>query len=111
MSTLAPPRSREQRLAALAYANRIRVQRAELKRVLRSEPWIALHAIQEPAPWLDSMKLVELLAAVPRAGWARVQIWLDRSRISHSKTLGGLTQRQRDALTLHVKKHIDRLVA
>lgn len=94
----APPRSLDQRLAALERANHVRLQRAELKRLVKHEPSLAVFQIRQPAPWSAGMRVEELLGAMPYAGPALVNRWFITAGVSWRKTLGGLTQRQRDAL-------------
>jgi hypothetical protein len=103
----APPRSLDQRLAALEHANHVRLQRAELKRLVRHEPSLAVFQIRQPAPWSAGMRVEELLGAVPYAGPVLVHRWFIAAGVSWRKTLGGLTQRQRDALEQAVQHWLD----
>lgn len=108
---IVPTRTRDQLMAALELANRIRQHRAHLKRAARTDPELVVRALSDPHPWVETMKVTELLDAIPGVGWMRIRTWLDRSGISYAKTLGGLTQRQRDALTQHVHHHLERRAA
>jgi hypothetical protein len=103
----APQRSLDQRLAALERANHVRLQRAELKRLVKHEPSLALFQIRQPAPWSAGMRVEELLGAVPYAGPVLVHRWFIAAGVSWRKTLGGLTQRQRDALEQAVQHWLD----
>lgn len=102
-SAPAPSRSLAQRRAALVEANRIRVVRARLKLDLkagRTTVWDVLDRftggrVDED---LATMKVDELLVATPKIGRVKANTLLQRSRISPSKTLGGLTTRQRGEL-------------
>lgn len=103
----APDRTTDQRLAALEEANRIRIARANLKRRLKRDQGrrllvLALEldtdALELRPHDLDTMKLAELLMAAPRFGRVKVNRTLNYLRISPSKTLGGLSSRQRGEL-------------
>lgn len=93
IGALAPLRTLEQRLAALEEANRIRSYRAELKRRLRGGNVGAAAALEDPD--CDTMKVVDLLLALPTVGRVKANRALTRMRISPSKTIGGLSDRQR----------------
>jgi hypothetical protein len=94
----APERSLEQRQAALAHANEVRCQRARLKRDLKAGRQCVLDLVCDPPEWAANMKLIDLLIAVPKFGSVKVHNVLRRCQISPSKTLGGMSQRQRDEL-------------
>ncbi len=100
-----PDRSLEQRMDALANANAIRSARSAFKRVLRDgTPVEARHRVAEmvatkPAPEFASMKVWDLLIACPRLGRVKVNRLLVVARVSPSKTLAGLSDRQRDELS------------
>lgn len=93
-----PDRSLKQRRDALAKANAIRAHRAKLKRDLKAGRTSVLDAIEHPADEVDTMKVGELLLAVPKFGRWKVGKTLNAARISPSKTLGGLSGRQRAEL-------------
>lgn len=98
-----PDRSLEQRLDALARANAVKSARAGLKRMLRhADPrearYRAMEVLGDPAPEFESMKVFDLLLAVPKYGRVKVNRILTAVRVSPSKTLGGLSDRQRDEL-------------
>src|SRR4051812_44977734 len=97
-TTITPPRTPEQRLAALAVANERRLERASLKRSVKARPRLALEVIEQPSPAVATMKVYDLLMAVPRFGRVRAVRVLSRCRISTIKTLGGLSPRQREEL-------------
>src|ERR1700693_6351788 len=94
----APERSLVQRMEALQRANDVRSRRAQLKRDLKAgrqpihELWLA------PPEYLLTAKVFDLLLAVPKYGRVKVNKILSQCRISPSKTLGGLSQRQRAEL-------------
>ena len=91
--TATPPRSLAQRKQALKKANEIRTHRAVLKKDLLAEPE-RVHGIFDD-PKCDTMKVVEVLLALPKVGRVKANRVFRRARISPSKTVGGLTERQR----------------
>lgn len=95
MSAIAPNRSLEQRMEALARANQIRSRRAVLKRDLKHGLADPRLLILQPPDHLLTMKLFDLLLAVPKYGRTKTNRLLVRCRISPSKTIGGLSERQR----------------
>ena len=92
----APARTNEQRLAALREANRIRSHRAELKRRLRAGEVDPAEVLADPD--CATMKVSKLLLALPKVGRVKADRALRRSSTSPSKTLGGLTARQRSEI-------------
>lgn len=91
----APERSLIQRMEALERANDIRTRRAQFKRDLKARRKSAHDAILEPSDWLETMKLFDLILAMPKYGRVKTNKILVQCRISPSKTIGGLSQRQR----------------
>lgn len=100
--TLVPERTVEQRMAALANGNHIRTQRSLLKRRIKAGD-SPLRVIKTPPNWVRSMKVRDLLLAIPKLGHVKVDRLLKRCQVSSSKTLGGLSERQRRALILSLK--------
>lgn len=102
-TTAAPERSLEQRMQALAKGNRHRTHRKELKRDLkhgRGERDVR-DVIFAPREEEETMKVVDLLLAMPKVGRVKANKMLSMVRASPSKTLGGLSDRQRaDLLAL-----------
>lgn len=94
----APERSLQQRMDALARANEVRTRRAQLKRDLKAGRVDVLDYLLEPPEWIETMKVFDLLLAVPKAGRVKVQKTLLQCRASMSKTVGGMSQRQRSEL-------------
>ena len=93
-----PERSLTQRREALQRANQIRTARAALKRDLKAGR-ISIHALLlDPPEYLETAKVSELLLAVPKYGRVKVNKVLQQCRISPSKTIGGLSERQRTEL-------------
>jgi hypothetical protein len=94
----APERSLNQRMDALARANLIRTQRAQLKRDLKSGR-LSIHTLLlDPPEYLETAKVFDMLLAVPKYGRVKVNKILVLCRISPSKTIGGLSERQRSEL-------------
>lgn len=90
-----PTRSREQRLNALARANAVRADRARLKRDLKAGRCSVVDLLSAPAEDLGTMKVFELLVAAPKIGRVKAGNLLARGRVSPTKTIGGMTERQR----------------
>lgn len=94
-------RTPEQQLEALRRANRVRVERSQLKRRLvalstREEVNSLLaRTIGAPPDWAETMKLRDLLLAAPKYGRVKTDRFLAMARCSAVKTLGSLTERQR----------------
>ena len=98
-SSMAPQRSLNQRMDALARANQIRIKRAQLKRDLKSGR-LSIHALLlNPPEYVETAKVFDMLLAVPKYGRVKVNKILAHCRIAPSKTIGGLSERQRSELT------------
>ena len=94
----APERSLTQRMDALQRANDIRTRRAQLKRDLKGGR-VTIHALlNAPPEYLETAKVFDMLLAVPKYGRVKVNKILQQCRISPSKTIGGLSERQRTEL-------------
>lgn len=94
----APERSFNQRMDALARANHIRTQRAQLKRDLKGGR-LSIHSLLlEPPEYVETAKVFDMMLAVPKYGRVKVNKILTSCRISPSKTIGGLSDRQRSEL-------------
>lgn len=91
----APSRSLEQRLTALAQANVVRVFRATLKQEIKAGRADPIRVLLSPPEHTHTMKVYDLLMAMPRVGRVKAGKALNRARVSPSKTLAGLTDRQR----------------
>jgi len=96
--TAAPERSLNQRMDALARANQIRTRRAQLKRDLKSGRLSIQTLLQNPPEYVETAKVFDMLLAVPKYGRVKVNKILVLCRISPSKTIGGLSERQRSEL-------------
>ena len=93
-----PGRSREQRLRALEQANEVRTARAKLKKELASGKIELVQILADPPACVRTARVREVLLAVPKIGSVRAGRILAQCGIAHSKTLGGLTDRQRGEL-------------
>ena len=100
----APERSFQQRKEALERANGVRTQRARLKRDLRAGR-VSIHPyLLEPPDWLETAKVAEILLALPKYGRVKVNKALLQCRIAASKSIGGLSPRQRTELVAHLQQ-------
>ncbi|MGA2470802.1 MAG: integration host factor, actinobacterial type [Solirubrobacteraceae bacterium] len=102
MST--PERSINQRLEALARANEIRSQRARLKRDLKAGRHSIEQLLSKPPEYVETAKVSDILLAVPKYGRVKVNKILHHCRISPSKTIGGLSERQRSELVSMLRR-------
>ena len=100
----APERSLVQRMEALQRANDIRSRRAQLKRDLKAGRTPIHELLLEPPDYLLTAKVFDLLLAVPKYGRVKVNKILSQCRISPSKTLGGLSERQRGELVALLRR-------
>jgi hypothetical protein len=91
----APERSLVQRMEALQRANDFRSRRAQLKRDLKAGRQPIHELLLDPPGYLENAKVFDVLLAVPKYGRVKVNKVLSRCRISPSKTVGGLSDRQR----------------
>jgi hypothetical protein len=89
---------RRQRLQALARANRIRQVRADLKRGIADGHVSAAEVILRPKWEVESMPLAQVLTSQRHWGDARCRRFLIPMRLSDSKTIGSMTERQRLAV-------------
>ena len=101
---LAPERSLTQRMEALRRANEIRTQRARLKRDLKAGRTHIHGLLLEPPEYVQTAKVFDLLLAVPKYGRVKVNRILTHCRISPSKTIGGLSERQRNELVSYLRR-------
>ena len=91
--TIAP-----QHMQALEQANRVRLARAALKRRVGTGDLAAAEVIVT-CPWeAQSMPIMDLLMSQRRWGRTRCRKFLTSIRMSETKTVGSLTERQRRTL-------------
>ena len=100
----APERSLLQRMDALQRANEIRTRRAQLKRDLKAGR-VSIHTLlTNPPEYVETAKVFDMLLAVPKYGRVKVNKILGTCRISPSKTIGGLSERQRTELVSMLRR-------
>jgi hypothetical protein len=90
-----PTRSFAQQMDALAKGNAVRAARAGLKRDLKAGRVSLFDVLAEPPEYAATMKVYDVLLAAPKLGRVKVEKVLRAAGVSPSKTLGGLTARQR----------------
>jgi hypothetical protein len=83
---------------ALQRANDIRTRRAQLKKDLKAGR-VSIHKLLlNPPSFVETAKVFDMLLAVPKYGRVKANKVLQQCRISPSKTIGGLSERQRSEL-------------
>ena len=102
--TAAPERSLVQRMEALQRANDIRTRRAQLKRDLKAGRYSIHKLLLDPPEYVETAKVFDMLLAVPKYGRVKVNKVLSTCRISPSKTIGGLSERQRTELVALLRR-------
>jgi hypothetical protein len=103
-SAAAPERSLDQRMEALRRANDIRSQRAQLKRDLKAGKAKIQTLLLDPPEYVLTAKVFDMLIAVPKYGRVKANRVLNQCRISPSKTIGGLSERQRGDLVSQLRR-------
>jgi hypothetical protein len=85
-------------MRALAQANRVRLARAELKRQVADGETTVSEVVLN-CPWeAESMAISDLLMSQHRWGRTRCRRFLSSIPMSETKTIGSMTERQRNAL-------------
>lgn len=100
----APERSLVQRMDALQRANTVRSRRAQLKRDLKAGRQSIQQLLLDPPEYVLTAKVFDMLLAVPKYGRVKVNKILTTCRISPSKTIGGLSERQRAELVQMLRR-------
>jgi hypothetical protein len=100
----APERSLTQRLDALERANEVRTKRAQLKRDLKGGRESIHKLLMNPPEYVETAKVFDMLLAVPKYGRVKANKVLQQCRISPSKTIGGLSERQRSELVSMLRR-------
>ena len=103
-ATSVPERTNDQRMKALQKANDIRSQRAQLKRDLKGGKKKIETLLLDPPEYVLSAKTFDMLLAVPKLGRVKANRILTQCRISPSKTIGGLSERQRGELVQQLRR-------
>lgn len=104
MTTAAPERSLVQRRDALLKANQVRIRRARLKKNLKAQRITIVPLIENPPQYIETMKIFDLMLAVPKYGRVKANKVLGYCRISPSKTIGGLSERQRNEIVAQLRR-------
>lgn len=99
-----PDRSIQQRMDALTSANTIRTRRALLKKDLKAGRVKIENLILDPPEWLYTAKIFDFMMATPKLGRVKVNQILNQCRISPSKTIGGLSERQRGEIVSYLRR-------
>jgi hypothetical protein len=103
-TTAVPERTHEQRMRALRRANEIRSARAKLKRDLKAGKTQIEKLLRDPPDYVLSAKAFDMILAVPKYGRVKANKILTQCRISPSKTIGGLSERQRAELVQFLQR-------
>jgi hypothetical protein len=95
-----PTRDLNQRMSALAKGNKIRTGRAELKRDIKADVSLAdgIRLLTNPPALVHTMKVFDLLRSLNGVGKIKADAHLRHACVSPSKTIAGLSDRQRAAL-------------
>ncbi len=99
-----PERTHDQRMRALGKANDIRTSRAKLKRDLKAGKARIETLLLDPPDYVLSAKAIDMILAVPKYGRVKANRILSHCRISPSKTIGGLSERQRNELVQQLRR-------
>jgi hypothetical protein len=86
---------------ALGKANEVRTRRAALKSDLKRGAVGIRDILHAPPDFLLTAKVQDLLMAAPKCGRVKSAKIMEQCRISPSKTVGGLSERQRAELIAH----------
>jgi hypothetical protein len=93
-----PQRMQPQHMRALERANKVRLARAQLKRAIALGE-IDVADVLIRCPWeADSMAVADLLMSQRRWGQTRCRKCLAQVPVSEKKTIGSMTERQRQTL-------------
>lgn len=95
-----PERTLRQRSDALVRANEVRFARARFKRDVKAgrESVVGLLLAEECPDLFATMKVAELVLSLPKVGRVKTNRIIVQHSISPSRTVGGMTVRQRTAL-------------
>lgn len=104
MTTDIPERSLQQRMDALQNANRIRTFRSDLKLEIKAGRKEVADVLLNPPLEVATMKVFDLLLSAPKMGRVKVNRLITHCRISPSKTVEGLSERQRGEIVMHLRR-------
>lgn len=100
----APDRSLQQRMDALGNANIIRTYRANIKREIKATRVSFIDLLVNPPEEIKTMKVFDLLLSMPKYGRVKANKLLQTCRISPSKTIGGMSDRQRTEMVAMIRR-------
>jgi hypothetical protein len=89
---------------ALLRANEIRSYRANLKRELKAYRANVVDLLCHPPEEIVTMKVSELMMSAPKLGRVKVDRILRQCKISPSKTIEGMTERQLNDLVYAMRR-------
>jgi hypothetical protein len=89
----------EQRRRALLQANQVRTERARLKKDLATGKVGLAAILARPPACARTARVRDLLVVLPKIGSVKAGRILTQCRIADSKTIAGLTDRQRTELS------------
>jgi hypothetical protein len=92
-----------QRLRALERANEVRLARAELKRQIADGEVSVADVLLSVPPYARSWAVSDLLMSQRRWGASKCRKFLYKNRITETKPLGALTERQRKLLAAQLE--------
>ena len=93
-----------QRMAALGNANEVRTYRANLKRDIKAGRTSIHNLLLEPPELIETMKLFDLMLAMPKYGRTKINRILQQCRISPAKPIGELSTRQRTEIVSMLRR-------
>jgi hypothetical protein len=93
-------------MRALEQANRVRLARAELKRQVAEGARTVAEVVAD-CPWeAESMTIADLLMSQHRWGRTRCRRFLASLQMSENKSIGTMTDRQRETLTARLNGEV-----
>jgi hypothetical protein len=107
----ASKRPLDQRGHALKRANDIRIARSQLKKDLKQGRVSIETILLDPPEYVLTAKVFDMVVASPKSGRVKTNRLLNQARISPSKTIGGLSDRQRAELVALLKVRSERKAA
>jgi hypothetical protein len=98
-----PDRILTQRMAALAKADEVRSYRSELKHNISTGISSIYDYLLDPPEMIWTMKLLDLMMAIPRYGSVRVNQILNVCRISPAQQIGDMSDYQRTEIVFMLR--------
>lgn len=92
-----------QHMQALARANEVRLFRAKIRREITEGERSAATTLIWFDDKLETMRVVDLLTALPRVGEQKAEEWLRECWASPDKRIGALSDRQRNCIVAKVQ--------